>query len=114
MLPLEFGLNGIQLLPCGLLTTLSVTCHVGGVVSSLQEESQQPQCLQLALELAQLPLPDHSQEYRTKKKEPSQGQDVHQACSLNGLDGSCPFSQGSDPEATKGRGRWEQPTAEEG
>lgn len=38
-LPLEFSLNRIQLLPCGLLMALSVTCHVGGVVSSLQEES---------------------------------------------------------------------------
>lgn len=87
-LPLESSLSRIQILPCGLLTALSVTCHVRGVVSSLQAEPQQPRCLDLAPELAQLPLPDHSQEYRTKKKGASQGQDVPQACSLSSLDGS--------------------------
>lgn len=50
---------------------LSVTCHGGGVVFSLQEEPQQPHCLELAPELAQLPLPDHSQEYRTKRRDPA-------------------------------------------
>lgn len=35
-------------------------------MSGLQEEPQE-RCLALAPELAQLPMPDHSQEYRTKK-----------------------------------------------
>lgn len=111
-LPLEFSLNRIQILPCGLFMALSVTCHMEGVVSSLQEEPQWPRCLELAPELAQLPLPDRSQEYRTKKRGPSQGQVVHQACSLDSLDGSCQSRQGSDRDAAKGRVRCEQPTAE--
>lgn len=111
-LPLEFSLNRIQILPCGLLRALSVTRHMEGVASSLQEEPQQPRRLELAPELAQLRLPGHSQEYRTKKKGPSQGQVVHQACSLDSLDGSCRSRRGSDRDATKGRVRCEQPTAE--
>lgn len=114
--------DGRQLQPCHVTTgvqpeqdststlrpTHGLVCHLPRGRSGVQlagREPQQPHCLELAPELAQLPLSDHSQEYRTKKKEPSQGQDVHQACSLDNLYGSCPSSQGSDPEATKGRER---------
>lgn len=37
-LPLEFSLNRIQILPHGLFVAFSVTCHMGEVVSGVQEE----------------------------------------------------------------------------